>query len=72
MTMIGTAANGSMGVVASDRTSFLQNANCQGVLASYTYAATAPTGVSTTDRAIVPLDTLSNGLLGPAASGLGR
>jgi ABC-type branched-subunit amino acid transport system substrate-binding protein len=69
MTMIGTAANGSMGVVASDLTSFLQNANYQGVLASYTYTATAHTGVSTADQAIVPLDTLSNGLLGPASSG---
>jgi branched-chain amino acid transport system substrate-binding protein len=63
MTMMGAAANGSMGVVASDLTSFLQNANYQGVLASYTYTSGAHTGVSSSDQAVVPLDTLSKGLL---------
>jgi ABC-type branched-subunit amino acid transport system substrate-binding protein len=63
MTMMGAAANGSMGVVASDVTSFLQNANYQGVLATYTYTSGAHSGVSATDQALVPLDTLSNGLL---------
>lgn len=63
MTMMGAAANGSMGVTAADVTSFLQNANYQGVLASYTYTSSAHTGVPATDQAVVPLDTLSNGLL---------
>jgi len=69
MTMIGVAANGSMGVAASELTTFLQNANYQGVLASYTYTASAHTGVSAADQAVVPLGTLSNGLLGEARSG---
>jgi ABC-type branched-subunit amino acid transport system substrate-binding protein len=68
MTMIGTAAMGSMGVAAGDLTSFLQNANYQGVLASYTYTASAHTGVSAADQAVVPLDTMSNGLLREADS----
>jgi len=69
MTMIGTAANGSMGVVASDLATFLQNANYQGVLAAYTYTASAHTGVSAADQAVVPLGTLANGLLSEAPSG---
>ncbi|MGO9559543.1 MAG: ABC transporter substrate-binding protein [Acidimicrobiales bacterium] len=63
MTMIGSAAVGSMGVAAVDLTSFLQNANYDGVLASYTYTAGAHTGVAASNQAVVPLDTLSNGLL---------
>ena len=63
MTMMGNAANGSMGVVASDVQSFLQNANYQGVLASYTYTAGAHTGVSAANQTVVPLASLSNGVL---------
>jgi len=68
MTMMGNAANGSMGVVAPDVTSYLQNANYQGVLAAYTYTAGAHTGISTNDQTVVPLSTLSNGLLHAARS----
>jgi len=63
MTMMGNAANGSMGVVAPDVTSFLQNANYQGVLAAYTYTAGAHTGISANDQTVVSLSSLSNGLL---------
>lgn len=63
MTMLGSAANGSMGVVASDVQSFLQNANYQGVLASYTYTSGAHTGVSAANQVVVPLASLSNGVL---------
>jgi hypothetical protein len=69
MTMMGNAANGSTGVVAIDVQSFLQNANYQGVLASYTYTAGAHTGVSASNQTVVPLTSLANGLLrAPATS----
>ena len=68
MTMMGNVASGSMGVVASDVQSFLQNANYQGVLASYTYTAGAHTGVSASDQSVVPLASLSNGFLKAPAS----
>jgi ABC-type branched-subunit amino acid transport system substrate-binding protein len=65
MTMMGNAANGAMGVLASDVTTFLQNANYQGVLAAYTYTTGAHTGISASEQSVVALNTLSNGLLAP-------
>jgi ABC-type branched-subunit amino acid transport system substrate-binding protein len=62
MTMMASAANGAMGVVSSDVTTYLQNANYQGVLASYTYTSGAHTGISASDQRVVPLDTLSDGV----------
>ena len=66
MTMMGNAANGAMGITATDVTTFLQNANFVGVLASYTYTTGAHTGISASEQTVVSLDTLSNGLLAPA------
>lgn len=66
MTMMGNAANGSMGITATDVTTFLQNANFVGVLASYTYTSGAHTGISASEQTVVSLNTLSNGLLAPA------
>jgi len=66
MTMMGNAANGAMSVVATQVTTYLQNANYQGVLASYTYTSGAHTGISASDQSVVPLRGLSNGLLKPA------
>jgi hypothetical protein len=65
MTMMGSTAVGAMGVTATDVTTFLENANYQGVLAAYTYTTGAHTGVSAADQTVVSLDTLSNGLLAP-------
>jgi len=66
MTMMGNAANGAMGITATDVTTFLQNANFVGVLASYTYTTGAHTGISASQQTVVSLDTLSDGLLAPA------
>jgi ABC-type branched-subunit amino acid transport system substrate-binding protein len=63
MTMIGAAAVGAMAILATDVTTFMQNANYQGVLASYTYTSGAHTGVPASSQVAVPLDSLSNGLL---------
>jgi ABC-type branched-subunit amino acid transport system substrate-binding protein len=65
MTMLGNAATGAMSVVGTQITTFLENANYQGVLASYTYTAGAHTGVSASNQSVVALDSLSNGLLQP-------
>jgi branched-chain amino acid transport system substrate-binding protein len=65
MVMMANAAVGAMGITATDVTTFLQNANYQGVLAAYTYTAGAHTGISAADQTVVSLDTLSNGLLSP-------
>lgn len=66
MTMIANAANGAMGMTAGDLTTYLQNANYQGVLAAYTYTAAAHTGIAAADQTVVSLDTLSNGLFAPS------
>jgi len=66
MTMMGNAAVGALGVTATDVTTFLQNANYQGVLAAYTYTTGAHTGISASEQSVVALNTLSNGLLAPA------
>jgi branched-chain amino acid transport system substrate-binding protein len=65
MTMMANAAIGSMGVIATDITTYLENANYQGVLASYTYTTGAHTGISAASQVVVPLSTLSNGLFAP-------
>jgi ABC-type branched-subunit amino acid transport system substrate-binding protein len=65
MTMMGNAANGAMGISATDVTTFLQNANYQGVLAAYTYTTGAHTGISASEQTVVSLSSLSNGLLAP-------
>ena len=65
MNMMANAAVGAMGITATDVTTFLQNANFQGVLASYTYTSGAHTGISASDQTVVSLNTLSNGLLSP-------
>jgi len=65
MTMMGNAAVGAMGISASDVTTFLQNANYQGVLAAYTYTTGAHTGISASEQTVVSLSSLSNGLLAP-------
>jgi branched-chain amino acid transport system substrate-binding protein len=62
VTMIANAANGAMGTTASDVTTYLENANYQGVLAAYTYTAAAHTGIAAADQTVVSLDSLSNGL----------
>jgi len=58
MTMMGNAANGAMGISASDVTTFLQNANYQGVLAAYTYTTGAHTGISASEQTEVSLSSL--------------
>ena len=65
MTMMGNAAVGAMSVVGTQITTFLENANYQGVLASYTYTSGAHTGISASNQSVVALDSLSNGLLQP-------
>ncbi len=63
MSMVGSAASGATAIVATDVTTFMENANYQGVLAAYNYTAAAHTGVSPGSQVIVPLDSLSDGLL---------
>jgi ABC-type branched-subunit amino acid transport system substrate-binding protein len=65
MNMMANAAVGALGITATDITTFLQNANFEGVLASYTYTSGAHTGISASDQTVVSLNTLSNGLLSP-------
>ena len=64
MTMMGNAVNGAKGDSATDVTSFLQNANYQGVLADYTYTTGAHTGVDAANQMVEPVSGLSDGLLG--------
>lgn len=69
MTMMGNAINGAKGNTATDVTSFVQNANYQGVLAAYTYTAGFHTGVNAANQVVVPVSGLSDGLLAkPPAS----
>ena len=65
MNMMANAAVGALGITATDITTFLQNANFEGVLASYTYTSGAHAGISASDQTVVSLNTLSNGLLSP-------
>jgi ABC-type branched-subunit amino acid transport system substrate-binding protein len=65
MAMMANAAIGALGTTATDVTTFLQNANYQGVLASYSYTAGAHTGIPASDQTVVSLNTLSNGLFKP-------
>jgi hypothetical protein len=62
MTMFGSAATGTMDTLASDLKTFLENANYQGVLASYSYTSAQHNGILESELSVVPLSTLSNGV----------
>jgi ABC-type branched-subunit amino acid transport system substrate-binding protein len=62
VTMFGSAATGTMDTLVSDIKTFLENANFQGVLASYSYTAGHHVGIPENELAVVPVSTLSNGL----------
>jgi branched-chain amino acid transport system substrate-binding protein len=62
VTMFGSAATGTMDTLVSDLKTFLENANFQGVLASYTYTAGHHVGIPESELLVVPVSTLSNGL----------
>ena len=62
VTMFGSAASGTMDTLVSDLKTFLENANFQGVLASYTYTTGRHTGIPENQLEVVPVSTLSNGL----------
>jgi branched-chain amino acid transport system substrate-binding protein len=62
VTMFGSAATGTMDTLVSDLKTFLENANFQGVLASYTYTGGRHVGIPESELLVVPVSTLSNGL----------
>jgi hypothetical protein len=62
VTMFGSAATGTMDTLVSDLKTFLENANFQGVLASYSYTTGEHVGIPENELSVVPLSTLSNGL----------
>jgi branched-chain amino acid transport system substrate-binding protein len=62
VTMFGSAAAGTMDTLVSDLKTFLENANFQGVLASYSYTTGKHVGISESQLSVVPVSTLSNGL----------
>gem|GEM_PF-1883349 len=62
ITMFGSAATGTMDTLVSDLKTFLENANFQGVLASYSYTTGKHVGISESQLSVVPVSTLSNGL----------
>jgi branched-chain amino acid transport system substrate-binding protein len=62
VTMFGGAATGTMDTLVSDLKTFLENANFQGVLASYSYTTGKHVGISESQLSVVPVSTLSNGL----------
>jgi ABC-type branched-subunit amino acid transport system substrate-binding protein len=61
-TMFGSAAAGTMDTLVSDLTTYLENANYQGVLASYSYTSAQHNGILENELSVVPLSTLSNGV----------
>lgn len=69
--MIANAINGAQASSATDVTSFLQNANYQGVLDDYTYSAGAHTGIDAAGQTVVPLSGLTDGLLAPVSESAG-
>lgn len=62
---VGTSINS---VHPGDVRTFIENANYQGLLASYGYTSGAHTGVSSAQLSVVPLSSLSNGLFHASAS----
>ncbi|HXQ19034.1 MAG TPA: ABC transporter substrate-binding protein [Acidimicrobiales bacterium] len=62
ITMFGSAATGTMDTLSGDLKTFLENANYQGVLASYSYTTGRHTGIAENQLSVVPVSTLSNGL----------
>jgi branched-chain amino acid transport system substrate-binding protein len=72
MTMFGGAATGTMDTLASDLKTFLENANYQGVLASYSYTSGQHTGITESQLSVVPVSTLSNGLFNYKAPKKGK
>jgi ABC-type branched-subunit amino acid transport system substrate-binding protein len=59
--MLASAANSINSVSPANIQTYLENANYQGLLASYNYTSSRHTGVSPKQLTVAPLDTLSNG-----------
>ena len=62
---VGTSINS---IQAGDVRTFIENANYQGLLASYGYTSGGHTGVTSSQLSVVPLSSLSNGLFHVAAA----
>lgn len=62
---VGTSINS---IQPGDVRTFIENANYQGLLASYGYTSGAHTGVASAQLSVVPLSSLSNGIFHAAAS----
>ncbi|HZU16004.1 MAG TPA: ABC transporter substrate-binding protein [Candidatus Dormibacteraeota bacterium] len=64
VSMLAYAANSINSTHAANVRTFLENANYQGLLASYGYTSSRHTGVATEQLSVVGLDKLSGGLFG--------
>jgi branched-chain amino acid transport system substrate-binding protein len=62
---VGTSINS---VQAGDVRTFIENANYQGLLASYGYTSSGHIGVTSAQLTVVPLSSLSNGIFHTAAA----
>jgi ABC-type branched-subunit amino acid transport system substrate-binding protein len=66
ISMMASAARSIHSKTPANVRTFLENANYQGLLASYAYTATAHTGIPGDQSTIVPVTSLTNGLFRPA------
>jgi ABC-type branched-subunit amino acid transport system substrate-binding protein len=67
VSMMASAARNIHSTTPASLRTFLENANYQGLLASYSYTATAHTGIPSDQTTIVPITSLTDGLFRPAS-----
>ena len=60
--MLASSVQNAHSLTASNVRTFLENANYQGLLASYTYTASAHTGIPNSQQVVEPASRLSDGL----------
>jgi branched-chain amino acid transport system substrate-binding protein len=67
--LFASAANGVDADDSGSVRTFIENANFEGLLGTYNYTSSDHQGLASTQLAVVPLDSLSNGLYVATASG---
>jgi hypothetical protein len=67
--MLGSVATGIHTVNPGPVRTYLENANFQGLLASYTFTSDAHTGMGSDQLTVASVNSLSDGLFGVARSG---
>jgi ABC-type branched-subunit amino acid transport system substrate-binding protein len=69
ISMLGSVATGLHTVNPGPVRTYLENANFQGLLASYAFTSDAHTGMGSDQLTVAAVNTLSDGLFGPSHSG---